>query len=448
MYTYLTKQAETTAERNQLNSFKKIYGISKRTRIRNWFWYLLILLLIILFLPWTQNIRARGNVTTLRQEQRPQEVNTVIAGTVLAWHVKEGDFVRKGDTLLQLGEVKVDYFDPELLDRTQEQIQSKKASAQNYLGKAGTADKQFTALKEALQFKLQSLDTKIQQQELKVNSDQADLQAAENEQSVYKRQIDAARIMLDSGAISLTEYEKRRISFQNSLAKINIASNKLEQARQELVYLKLEKQSAVQDYADKMAKAEGEQYSSLSNAASTDAEVSKLKNLYSSYSARNKLYYITAPQSGQIIRARKAGIGEFVKEGEMVVEIVPDTVQYAVELFIKPMDIPLISPDQKVRFIFDGFPAIVFNGWPGGSYGTFGGKVLAIEKSARDNGKFRILITEDPQDRKWPAQLRIGGGADGILLLKDVPIYYELWRNINGFPPEYYTPENAISPKK
>jgi hypothetical protein len=34
----------------------------------------------------------------------------------------------------------------------------------------------------------------------------------------------------------------------------------------------------------------------------------------------------------------------------------------------------------------------------------------------------------------------MGGGANGIALLKDVPIGYELWRNINGFPPEYYKP--------
>ena len=128
-----------------------------------------------------------------------------------------------------------------------------------------------------------------------------------------------------------------------------------------------------------------------------------------------------------------------LKEGEMAVEIVPDTIQYAVELFIDPVDLPLVNKGQKVRFIFDGFPAIIFSGWPDNSYGTFGGKVVAIESAAGDKGKFRILVTEDPADRKWPPQLRLGSGATGIALLKDVPVYYELWRNINGFPPDYYT---------
>jgi hypothetical protein len=62
-----------------------------------------------------------------------------------------------------------------------------------------------------------------------------------------------------------------------------------------------------------------------------------------------------------------------------------------------------------------------------------------------NNGKFRVLVAEDPADKKWPAQLRMGGGASGITLLKDVPIYYELWRNINGFPPDYYQPNTANS---
>jgi hypothetical protein len=122
----------------------------------------------------------------------------------------------------------------------------------------------------------------------------------------------------------------------------------------------------------------------------------------------------------------------------MIVEIVPKDIKYAVELFVEPMDLPLISKGQKVRFIFDGFPAIVFSGWPNSSYGTFGGVITVIENGISENGKFRVLVSEDSTDNPWPKQLKFGGGANGIALLKDVSIGYELWRNINGFPPEYY----------
>ncbi|HTL10403.1 MAG TPA: HlyD family efflux transporter periplasmic adaptor subunit, partial [Chitinophagaceae bacterium] len=440
MNNFIKADIEYEAAHHPLSAFKKVYRIGKKSNAKKWLIGILLLLLALLFLPWTQNIRAKGMVTTLKLEQRPQELNTIIAGRVKAWYVKEGDFVKEGDTILQLGEVKVDYFDPQLLERTQQQIDAKLQSIEGYKSKAGTATTQTAALLQAQLLKLQSLDNKIQQQQLKISSDSMELNAVNNELLVYKRQIDAARMMLDSGVISLVDFERRRINYQNSLAKKTSVENKLAQGKQELIILQIEKNSTVQDYTDKISKAEGDKFSSLSAAASTEADVAKLRNTYSSYDARNQLYFIRAPQSGQVTKAKKAGIGEMLKEGEMIVEIVPTGAQRAVEMFVEPMDLPLINPGQKVRFVFDGYPAIVFSGWPSNSYGTFGGRVFAIESSVSTNGKFRILVAEDDAEKKWPAQLRVGSGANGIALLKDVPLYYELWRNINGFPPDYYTP--------
>lgn len=431
---------EDQVARGRLSSFGKVYHIERTSQVKKWLWGIVLLVLVVLWLPWTQNIRAKGSVTTLRQEQRPQELNTIIAGRVIKWHVKEGDYVKEGDTLLQLGEVKIEYLDPQLLNRTQEQIDAKQNSAENYRNKAATAESQVRALLEGKTLKLSSIDNKLGQQQLKIISDSTDLIAVNNELAVYKRQIDAAKLMLDSGSISLTEFEKRKLNFQNGQAKRISAQNKFLQAKQELMNLLIEKNSVEQDYRDKISKAEGEKFASLSNAAGTEAELSKLQNLYANYDARNQLYYVRAPQRGQVIQAKKAGIGEMLKEGEMIVQIVPDQVQYAVEMYVEPMDLPLMAIGQKVRFVFDGFPAIVFSGWPQSSYGTFGGKVAAVETEVSKNGKFRVLVTEDSNEKPWPKQLRMGGGANGIALLKDVRIYYELWRNINGFPPEYYQP--------
>lgn len=438
MKNFITADIESQLQDSTLVSFKKVYKIQHKSHVKKWLVGIIIVLVSAMFLPWTQNIRARGLITTLRQEQRPQEINTIIGGRVTKWYIKEGDFVKEGDTILQLSEVKVDYFDPKLLSRTQQQIDAKQQSIDGYVSKAGTAETQTSALLQGQQLKLQSLDNKLQQQQFKVTSDSTDLIAVLNELTIYQRQIDAAKVMLDSGAISLVDFEKRRVNYQNGIAKKVGTQNKLAQSKQELIILRIEKNSTVQDYTDKISKAAGDKFSSLSSAAATKADVAKLENVYASYDARNKLYFITAPQNGQVIKAKKAGIGEILKDGEMIVEIVPSNVQYAVQMFVDPMDLPLINIGQKVRFVFDGFPAIVFSGWPKNSYGTFGGKVSAVETSISINGKFKVLVAEDPQDKKWPMQLKMGGGASGISLLKNVPIYYELWRNINGFPPDYY----------
>jgi multidrug resistance efflux pump len=435
---FIDTKIEEQVNNSPIKSFGNIYRIHKKSKVKYWAMGISLLLVVILFLPWTQNISARGDVTTLRQEQRPQQLNTIIPGKVARWFVKEGDYVKEGDTIMQLSEIKDDYFDPNLLSRTKEQLTAKEMSIENYKGKAGTADVQIEALTQARVLKISQIENKIRQQRMKVQADSADMIAAVNDFTIATKQFARQKNMYDSGLVSLTQLEQRNVSFQNATAKKTSAEIKFMNAKQELGILQLELNGAIQDYNEKISKASGDKYQSLSQIATGQADVAKLQNQYMNYDIRSKLYYITAPQSGQVVKAKKAGIGEIVKEGEMIVEIVPDHIQYAVEIFVRPVDLPLLDKGQKVRFMFDGFPAIVFSGWPQSSYGTFGGVVTAIENSVSDNGKFRVLVAEDPKDRKWPPELKMGTGAAGFALLKDVPVWYELWRNINGFPPEYY----------
>ena len=425
----------------KLQSFNTIYKAGNRSRIKYRFYVIPICLFLFLFLPWTQNIRSSGFVTALRQEQRPQQLNTIIPGKVAKWYVKEGDYVEKGDTIIQLAEIKDDYLDPALLERTGEQLDAKRRAAESYQSKVATADLQILALMRTKDLKISEFENKISQQFRKIKSDSAELEAFKNDFSMKATQFQRQRIMYDSGLVSLTQLEMRRQSVQEAEAKKTASEIKFNNSKQELLRLQIEQNGMLQEYAEKVSKAEGDRFQSLSQIAGTEAEVAKLQNQYMNYNVRSGLYFITAPQSGQVVRAKKAGIGEIVKDGEMIVEIVPNESEFAVELFVDPVDLPLLSKGQRIQFIFDGFPAIVFSGWPQASYGIFEGKIVAIESSVSDNGKFRILAAEDPKMKKWPKQLKMGTGAQGIALLKDVPIWYELWRNINGFPPDYYKPK-------
>ena len=424
----------------ELKSYKQIYRYNKDSRVRRWFFGLMILLLVALFLPWTQNIRAKGTVTTLRQEQRPQQMNTIIPGKIVKWDVKEGDFVKPGDTIVQLAEIKDAYLDPALVGRTKEQLIAKELSVDYYQNKVDVTQSQIGALNAGRDLKQTQLQNKMLQLRLKVQSDSMDLIAANNDFKIADLQYKRQKAMFDSGLVSLTQLEQRNQVYQTSMAKKVSAENKLAAAKQDLTITQIEMNSVEQEYAEKISKAQGDQFQSLSQIATGQGDIAKLQNEYTNYSIRSGLYYITAPQSGQITKAKKAGIGEIVKEGEMLVEIVPDNIQYAVELFVRPVDLPLVAKGQKVRFLFDGFPAIVFSGWPNASYGTFGGRIAAVENSVSANGNFRVLVAEDPNDKPWPNQLKMGTGANGIALLKNVPVWYELWRNVNGFPPDYYKP--------
>jgi len=116
----------------------------------------------------------------------------------------------------------------------------------------------------------------------------------------------------------------------------------------------------------------------------------------------------------------------------------PAEYDLAVEVYLKPQDLPLISIGNDVRLRFDGWPAIVISGWPESSTGVFVGEVVAIDQFISDNGYYRILLSPNNEDKDWPGQLRVGTGTNAFILLNDVPIWYELWRQLNGFPPDFY----------
>ena len=428
-------------------SSQLVYRQNRTSSVRYWLYGILIFGGLFLFIPWTQNISADGSVTTLRQEQRPQQLNTVIPGKVIKWYVKEGDFVKAGDTIIQLAEVKDDYLDPNLLGRMREQIDAKMGSLKNYEQKAQMAENQNEALRQSIRLKRAEMDNKIQQQRMKIVSDSVELMATINDLKIKSQQYQRQLLMFDSGLVSLTQLEQRNQATQDAIAKKNNAEVKYNNSKQELLRLQIEQNNIQQDYNEKISKVEGERFHTLSQIATGEGEVAKLENQYMNYTIRKDLYFIIAPQDGQVVKAKKAGIGEIVKEGDLVIEIVPNEIQFAVEMYVKPVDLPLLGIGQSVRFTFDGFPAIVFSGWPDASYGIFNGRVVAVENAVSENGKFRVLVAEDASYKPWPETLRIGAGAKGFALLKDVPVWYELWRNINGFPPDYYVSPQAKATK-
>ncbi|MFN5335446.1 MAG: HlyD family secretion protein [Bacteroidota bacterium] len=446
---FMTNDIETRLGK-KLQSYEHIYRNYRHSRIRHFFWYIFGFFIIILFVPWTQNIKSEGSVTTMRQEQRPQQINTILPGRIVKWWVKEGDFVKQGDTILQLAEIKDDYLDPNLMNRTQEQLEAEKLSIDYYENKVGAAERQVQALQSEQDLKLKSIDNKIIQTRRKVQSDSMKVTAAQNEMNVADRQLEGATKMFEQGVIPLTEFERRKVLNQNVSAKLIGAQNDYNNSKQDLLILQLERNAAVQEYAEKIAKVQGDQFQSRSEIAGGQSKIAKLQNQFDNYRIRSGQYYILAPQDGQIIKAKRSGINEIVKDGEMIAEVVPKTYQAAAEIWVKPMDLQLLSIGQPVRFMFDGFPAIVFSGWPAASYGTFGGKVFAIESNVSKNGMFRVLVAEDVKDKPWPTNLKMGTGLYSFALLKDVPIWYEIWRQINGFPPDFYqqnTKDEAVKEK-
>lgn len=435
-------------EKEKFKSFEKMELPPANKMFARWIISLFVVFFIILFLPWTQNIRAKGKVTTKTPEQRPQTIQSTIAGRIEKWYVKEGEFVKKGDTIVYLSEIKADYFDPNLVQRTGEQVNAKQSAISSYDAKANALDNQITAFKGELKNKIAQLKNKVSQEQLKVEIAKNELEAAKTNATIAERQLTRTEELYNKGLKTLTDLEEKRMKRQETQAKLVGAQNKLDANIQELDNARIQLQTVENEYLGKIAKAESDRFSTLSDKFDAESTVSKLKIQYENYLRRSSFYYIIAPQDCYVVKAVTPGIGETVKEGQDIVTILPANYELAVEMYINPVDLPLIQTGRHVRFIFDGWPAFVFSGWPNQSFGTYGGSVYAIDNIISENGKYRILVAPTNSDTPWPTALRPGSGAQGIALLNDVPIFYEIWRQLNGFPPDFYQQDLDIGKSK
>lgn len=433
-------------DESDYQSFHKVSLPASNKMFKYWLSGTFLILFLMLFLPWTQNIQTKGKVTTLNPGQRPQNIEATIAGRIEKWYVREGQLVKKGDTIAYLSEVKVDYFDNNLVKRTKQQVAAKSLAINAYQQKANALDQQVQAMLEELNFKKQQITNKVEQTRFKIESAQANLQQAEIDFQVAEYQYTRMDTLYQKGIKSLTDLEGKRLKMQETQAKVVSAKNKLAEAKNDQNIANLDIQRIENEYANKIAKTRSDKFSTLSAQYDAEGSVNKLENQYQNYLRRSDFYYVTAPQDCYINQALKKGIGETVKAGEPLVSIMPADFQLAVELFIQPMDLPLVQIGQEVRFIFDGWPAFIFSGWPGLSFGTYHGHVMAIENNISKNGKYRVLVSSH-DDKPWPEAIRIGSGAQGIALLNNVPLWYELWRQLNGFPPDFYEEEVAEKPK-
>lgn len=411
-----------------------------------WLLTLLLLVIILFFFPWTQNIQMQGKITTLLPSQRPQKVNALIDGRIEKWYVQEGELVEKGDTIVHLSEIKSEYLDTELIKKTQNQVDAKASSISSYQGKANALVQQISALKKEKELKKEQLKQKIEQNKLKINSIEAELIQVKLDLDIAEFQLKRTDTLYKKGIKALSDVEEKRLKVQKGNAKKQTLNNKLNELANELNINELSFQSIDNEYNNKIAKAESEKFATLSQKFNAVGSLNKLENSLENYNQRNNMYYVLAPQDGFITKAIKSGIGEIIKTSDSVVTIVPKERELAVEMYVRPIDLPLLSQGQEVNLIFDGWQAFIISGWSNVSFGTYEGKVVAIDNVPNEKSEYRILVQAENEDFPFPELLRVGTGVKGIAMLKTVPVWYEVWRQLNGFPADFY--ENNIERKE
>ena len=369
------------------------------------------LALILLLLPWRQTARGMGEVIAYDPALRPQSIEAPVYGRLTTWHVREGQRVEAGDPIAEIVDNDQDYA---------QRLEEKRAAAQEAERSAEAQVRSYTdklaAEQASLAVALGEYDAKLAELARKRVGELAELEAAE-------QNAERIEVLSTEGITSIRTNEVAIASVGKARAAVAAREAEIEAVR-------AAREKVAQQTLSKIAAVEAE----LEAARAKVAEASQ-KRLDAEVSvARQQTRALTAPLSG-VVQDLQGGPGGQLKEGDALVTLVPDVEQPAVEIYVDGNDMPLVRPGDEARIIFEGWPALQVNAWPYVSAGTFAGRV-AFVSAAGEKGRFRILILPDPDQPTWPPPeiLRQGVKAKAWVLLSEVSIGYELWRQINGFP--------------
>ncbi len=424
---------------------------------------LLVTIVLVMFAPWQQSINGSGNVIAFAPLERQQMIEAPIKGRIVRWGegIVENARVEKGQLILEIQDL-----DPSLVQRLDDQMTasqrqveaSRQQLAANQRNLVATLtiiesyEAQVTAYTEVKLQIIASAEAYVDNARQKVTAEEQHLieqmAAFSQVEADYQRQ----KQLYEEQIASQLKFQEAERKYKEAEAKVAKTQAYVQAAKDELTAKERDRDAKAQrsqvdiDYATALLrKAKGDVAKSESEVAKAESDLTKSdKDLLDAQVkvARQQSQQVVAPCDGFIVQITPNQGSLMTKEGDMLCLIVPDTADRAVQLWLDGNDAPLVEPGRHVRLQFEGWPAVQFAGWPSVAVGTFGGKVISVDSIDNGKGQFRILIMPDERDPDWPGAewpegrfLRQGVRANGWVILNRVPLWFEVWRRMNAFPP-------------
>lgn len=447
---------------------------SSRTA-RRMAWRLLVLLAFAVtamtFAPWQQTVVGTGAVIGFSPSDRPQVVEAPVKGLIgsVEAGIRENSRVTKGQLVYRISDQ-----DPNYLARLQTQVEGLRdqlLAAERRLGRAEESAvaseavvqakrDELESTKNALTEALSAANAYVAMARNKLDAEKAAVTAAERSLWQIQLDYDRKKRLADRGLeppMKFQEVDAKRAAAKAKLEQqqnyVKAAANEVEGKLKERDSKQQEWQGKVDKVASELAKSEADAAKAHGDIAKNQEEIQKLGNELTklqSQVARQETQEVRAPRDGRVLSLAALEGAKVVKQGDPLFTLVPETNALAVEVMVSGNDVPFILKNdlnRRARLQFDGWPGIQFSGWPSVAVGTFGGRVALVDQADDGKGRFRVVIVPDPKDpNPWPDPrfLRQGVRANAYILLDIVPLWYEVWRRMNGFPPSL----DAISEKK
>lgn len=419
---------------------------------------LVLVVLLMAFAPWQQSVTGSGNVVAYAPDQRQQIIEAPIKGRITRWgkDIYENAQVTKGQLICEIKDLDESYvarLEQQLLNSEQglnaarQNLEANRRALEAAQTIVESYQSQVRAYQTVKRETIAAQNAYVEMAEKKVRAEEQQL--AEYEAAIPQLQPEYERLktLQAEGNVALQKFQETERKLSEARAKVSRAKAYVAAAESELEGKKRERAAKTEkaqvdiDYAEAaLRKARGDVSKTESDIAKAQQDVNKAeKDLLDMQVklARQQSQTIVAPFDGYVVRINpNLGTG-MIKEGDDICTIVPLTTDRAVQIWLDGNDAPLVTPGRHVRLQFEGWPAVQFAGWPSVAVGTFGGEVVSVDATDNGKGKFRALIRPDDDAEAWPEErfLRQGVRANGWVLLNQVPLWFEVWRKLNGFPP-------------
>jgi multidrug efflux pump subunit AcrA (membrane-fusion protein) len=385
-------------------------------------------LLALLLAPWRQNAVGTGEVIAFSPNERELLVQAPVEGRVARWHFQEGDQVEHGEVIVELAD-----NDPRVIARYENQRDAVVRRVDAAARSVEASRDRIVSLRTLRERALISAQAFVRVAENDLAAAERELEAAQAKAAAAAQQRARIRTLASEGLESERSLELARRNAIEAEAGVQAARAKVDAAMARRTARQAERDGRIAELDAKLAEARDKLAAAESKEASGQADLADVERAL----ARQRSLDVRAPREGMLTEVIARESSAYVKQGERLAKIVPTASTRAVELFVSGNDAPLVVPNQPVQLQFEGWPAIQFGGWPQAAVGTFAGRVAFVDAQATPQGRFRVVVRPG-REGDWPKEqvLRQGNAVFGWVLLNRVTLGYELWRQLNGFPPD------------
>ena len=422
----------------QLVEFEQLFPSLRLAKSSRWArrmakWLGLLLLAIVCFTafaPWQQFVRGNGRVAAFDPLLREQIVQSPISGRVARWadNIREGLRVEQGQTIVEIRDL-----DPDLLSRLREQVAATQRELVALKQVSSAYETQVEAFRVVQTQTVAAADEYIKMSQQKLKAEKQNLEAVGAALLQVEADYERQKKLADEGLASTFKHQVAQRKKQEALAKVEQAKAYIASAQNGVNAKNNERHAKERETQAKINSATAQLRKAQGDVAKTEKALVALNVKLTQQQSQ----VVTAPWDGFIFKLETFQQGAIVKKGDPLFTLVPSTTDRAVEIWLDGNDASWVTTGRHVRLQFEGWPGIQLAGWPSIAVNTFGGRVAVVDSTDNGKGQFRILIQPDPTDDPWPTDrfLRQGVRTKGLVMLERVPLWFEFWRQLNGFPP-------------